>query len=269
MCNKLAKKRGGVCEWEKLDKESTLASVDVGDIWGIGRSKTAYLKSKGVNTALDLKRYPLSSAKKYLTISGFRTVRELNGYKDINQVEPDARQGIVVSRSFSQAVFDLEDLSGALADYAQEAVKRLREDGLLCRVVSVYLRTSYYSDKNTYCNSTSCLLPAPTSFFPDILTAASSLLGQIYKRGYSYKKVLVSLSGLTSRHLYQAGLFDDYERDEKRESVMLCFDALNYRYGRGTLRTATAYSCNKGIEMRREFLSPAYTTRLSDIPLAR
>jgi len=34
LCNKLAKKRGGVCCWNKLDQDEELGNYPAGDIWG-------------------------------------------------------------------------------------------------------------------------------------------------------------------------------------------------------------------------------------------
>ncbi|WP_458576045.1 DUF4113 domain-containing protein [Aliamphritea spongicola] len=46
---------------------------------------------------------------------------------------------------------------------------------------------------------------------------------------------------------------------------MACMDAINMRYGRNTVHVASQGFQQK-FAMRREFLSPQYTTRLSDIP---
>ena len=45
-------------------------------------------------------------------------------------------------------------------------------------------------------------------------------------------------------------------------------DALNLHYGRGTVRTATA-GVQQRWAMRRERISPCYTTRLEDVPRVR
>ena len=64
MCNKLAKKRGGVCYWNQVNHDEELEKYPVEDIWGIGWSKAAFLKKQGITTALALKQYPLDKAKK-------------------------------------------------------------------------------------------------------------------------------------------------------------------------------------------------------------
>jgi DNA polymerase V len=69
MCNKLAKKQGGIFDWNKINQDKELEKYPVEDIWGIGYSKAAFLKRQGITTALALKNYPLWKAKKHLTIT--------------------------------------------------------------------------------------------------------------------------------------------------------------------------------------------------------
>jgi DNA polymerase V len=274
LCNKLAKTRGGVCEWSKIDQEEALARFPVGDIWGIGRHKTELLTKRGIKTALDLKNYPLIKAKKDLSVTGFKTVLELNGKRALERVEHEARQSISVSHSFSGAVREERFLAGALAEYTQEAVKRLREDGLLCKYVSVFVMTNPRGDER-YFNSAVAALPRPSSYFPHILGHAQSLLKTIFREGYPYRKVMIALNGLVKRADRERSLFDDNELDEKRERLMQVFDTINAKYGRGTIRmesnalsdNTTAYAFAPW-QTKRAFLSPSYTTKFSDIPKA-
>jgi DNA polymerase V len=274
MCNKLAKKRGGVCEWNTLEQDKELAAYDVGDIWGIGYKKAELLKSQGVKTALDLKNYPLDKAKKYLSIVGFRTIQEINGIQAIDKTVRGAHQNIIVSRSFSAAVHYIEEIITPLAEYTQEAVKRMREDRQACKYVSVYVMTNPYSAGKQYSNYASGELKKPTSYLPEINGLAVDLLNRIFRNGYDYRKVLISLSGFTPDTDTQLDLFEDNGKKQKNENIMLAFDKINTRYGRGTLRLGTADITNNikydyetvPWEMKREMLSPAYTTSLSDLP---
>jgi DNA polymerase V len=278
MCNKLAKKRGGVCVWSALDQDAELAAYPVGDIWGIGNAKAELLSRNGVVSALDLKRYPLHLAKKHLTITGMRTVQELNGVPAIDRVERECHQNICSSKSFAEVVTELPGLESALAAYTQEAVKRMREEHTACRYVSVYLMTNPWSDVGEqYFNSATAELPMPSAFLPDILAVALGLLRRIYQSGFRYRKVMINLLGLEPDHSAQADLFDIDINREKNDALMIACDTVNERYGRGTLHlgirslvpdtgngdTQTAWA------MKRDYLSPEYTTRLSDIPRVR
>ncbi|MDR0552132.1 MAG: Y-family DNA polymerase [Spirochaetaceae bacterium] len=279
LCNKLAKQYNGVCNWAQIDRDKTLAEFPVEGIWGIGRQKSKALQKKGVRTALDLKNYPLDRAKKDLTITGWRTVRELNGIRCLDRAEPDPRQSIIVSRSFSSAVYDKDTIAGALAEYAQEAVKRLRSENLAAKIVSVYVMTNPLSDGEQYFNSATVCLNPPSAILTEILSAAQNLLTQIYRDGYRYRKTLIALNGLCLPP-EQGDLFINTERREKLERLSDCFEKINERWGRGTIRQGTAglaaaktsrpssAAAFAPWETRREFLSPRYTTCLSEIPTA-
>ena len=68
----------------------------------------------------------------------------------------------------------------------------------------------------------------------------------------------------------QASLFRlvDPEREEKERRLMAAVPIkLNLWGGRGTVRTAAA-GVRQDWQMRRDRLSPCYTTRLKDVPRA-
>jgi DNA polymerase V len=277
LCNHLAKKTGGVCEWAALDSDTTLASLPAGSIWGIGRKKQEFLAKRGIKTALDLKNYPRKYARSDLTINGERTIRELNGERVIGKHESEPRQQIIVSRTFSGPVYKLEEISAALADYTQEAVKRMRGDGLACTHLTVFLMgdsdTSHSSAEagSRYCNSALQHFEKPTSFYPRIAGAAFELLRQIFRQGYAYRKTLVCLSGMHKECTLMPDLFDDIDRTEKEARLMACLDGINRRYGRGAIKLAAATlreasGAHPAWESKREFLSPAYTTSLTGLP---
>jgi DNA polymerase V len=272
ICNKLAKKGEGVCVWEKLDQDAELRNYPVENVWGIGYSKSKFLKRHGITNALALKKYPLAAAKKNLTINGFRTVQELNGIPAIDKVEHGERQIIMVSRSFQSAVYDLDSIITPLAMYTQEAVKRMREGRLSCRHVTVYLMTNAFARGEQYFNQMSAQLPHLSAYLPEILETAKELLKRIYRPGYKYRKVMVGLAGLENDDNAQYDLFDDsYNQVKRLEPLMRVFDSINGRYGRGAITLGTSLSISpkekkQAWKMKRDFLSPNYTTRIQDIP---
>lgn len=270
LCNKLAKKRGGVCYWEELDKDTELKNYAVGDIWGIGYSKTQRLATYGIMTAYDLKRYPLHLAKKHLTINGMRTVQELNEIPAIDRIERDTRQNICSSKSFANPVDDITELKIALADYAQEATRRMREERSACRYVSVYLMTNPFSDVGEqYFNGESAELPTASSYLPDILGTAIILLERIYRKGYRYRKIMVTLLGLTRDNTAQPDFFDDHSDKKRQDALMKAFDAINARYGRGAIHLGVRDGKTESADwkMKRDYLSPEYTTNIDEIPV--
>jgi len=281
MCNKLAKKRSGICDWNKINRDEELKNYPVEDIWGVGASKAVFLKKRGINTALDFKNYPLEKAKKHLTITGFRTVQELNGVRVIEKIEEAPRQVVMVSRSFQSPVYELNDIIAALSEYTQEAVKRIRDEGLSCKYVSVYLMTNAYAEGDPYFNQMTAELPCLSAYLPEIQTVANELVRKIFRPNYKYRKVMIGLTGLEKDENHQFDLFEmNYNRSKELETLMKTFDSINDRYGRGTLKLACGVRRAKSNEqlamsnekeaawgLRRDFLSPRYTTDIRDIPL--
>ena len=207
-----------------------------------------------------------------------RTVQELNGIPAIDRIERDKRQNICSSKSFADAVTDLPGLQSALAAYTQEAVKRMREEKTACRHVSVFLMTNPWSEVGEqYFNSASAELPQPSSYLPDILGTALELLNSLYRAGFRYRKIMINLLGLEEDNSAQQDLFLLNEDKAKHDAIMEAYDKVNVRYGRGTLHlgiralvpdTGTG-AANDAWGMKRDYLSPEYTTCLSDIPNVR
>jgi DNA polymerase V len=271
MCNTLAKKRDGICNWQELNQDEELANYPAADIWGIGPSKAAFLKRQGITTALQLKNYPLHKAQKHMTITGCRTVQELNGIAAIDRVEEAPRQMVMVSRSFQTALDALDDITAALAEYTQEAVKRIRAEKLSCRCISVYLMTSARASGDQYFNQLTAELSYPSSYLPEITAAANDLLKRIYRPDFKYRKVMIGLAGLSHDANLQLDLFDEQRnRHVENEPLMKAFDRINDRYGRGTITLACGLKRGNdeavAWQVSRDYLSPRYTTNIKEIP---
>jgi DNA polymerase V len=234
----------------------------------------------------------LHHAKKNLTITGFRTVQELNGIAAIGKTEEAPRQAIMVSKSFQSPVYDIDGITAALAGHAQEAVKRMREGRLSCRYVSVYLMTNAYAEGGQYANQMTAELPYLSAYLPQITATANELLRRIYRPGYKFRKVMIGLSGLSGGS-GQLDLYNELENYGKlKEPLMQAFDKINARYGRGAIKlccglakkTGTADAASRpgdGLpaanggqvsgqpwQTKRGYLSPLYTTNINDIPVA-
>ena len=64
---------------------------------------------------------------------------------------------------------------------------------------------------------------------------------------------------------FQGDLWIDPKEDEKKRRLMTSLDKITKTYGRGALTLAKGFE-NTGWEMKREFLSPCWTTRYGDFP---
>jgi DNA polymerase V len=75
------------------------------------------------------------------------------------------------------------------------------------------------------------------------------------------------LQDFFSQGVAQLGLFDEYQPRHNSEQLMGVLDRIN-NSGRAQLWFA-GQGAHQSWSMKRELLSPAYTTRLSDLPRAR
>ena len=108
LANRIAKKFPQLNGVHILDTEEkrikALKWVKVGDIWGIGRQYEKKLQYFGINTGWDLTQKSDSFMKKYFTVVGTRTKRELEGVSCIDfENMPSAKKNIATTRSFGEA----------------------------------------------------------------------------------------------------------------------------------------------------------------------
>lgn len=242
-----------------------LAKVAVGEIWGVGRRMAKKLNDMGITTALELAEMPASLIKKHFSVVMERTVRELRGESclELEEYMP-TKQQIISSRSFSQKVSEYGPMREAICSHAVRAAERLRAQHQYCRYVSVFLKTSPFAGNDVYYgNDAGTEIHIPTQDSRDIVAAAVKCLETIWREGHRYQKCGVMLGDFFSRGVAQLGLFDDYRPRANSEQLMEVLDFVNRRE-KGRLWFA-GQGITRSWEMKRHRLSPAYTTRFSDL----
>ena len=142
----------------------------------------------------------------------------------------------------------------------------ISEEGLVAESMSIFVLTNYFNRKEKqYSNSIKLQLPYPTNNSIKIVKRALEGIRKIYREGYRYKKAGVILYGLTKAKQTRGLL--DYDR-ENSDSIMNTLDRINERYGSSTIRLASE-GVDKSWSMRRESVSPCYTTRFDDLVEAK
>lgn len=198
-----------------------------------------------------------------------RTVRELNGESCISLEEaPPPKQQIVCSRSFGERVTTYEAMRQAVCQYAERAAEKLRGERQFCRHIAVFVKTSPFTvNEPYYGNVASEKLMTPTQDTRDIIAAAVKALDRIWVNGHRYAKAGCMLNDFTPTGVSQLNLFDDTQPRSNSNQLMEVVDGINHS-GKGKI-----WFAGRGIapewQMKRELLSPAYTTRWSDIPAAK
>ncbi len=252
----------GACSREEL--HALLQATEVGDVWGVGRKIGAQLRAQGVHTALGLQRMRPAAAKAGWSVVLEKTVRELNGVPCIEfEDEPPAKQQIACTRSFGHPVTELIELQEAITEFACRAAEKLRKQGSHTAFISAFIRTSSFRKQDPqYSRSASIPLPSPTSDSAHITQAANAIVKRIYRPGFKYAKAGVMLMDLQPATREQLTLDLDETMPENRIRLMDAIDQLNQRFGRGTLKLASAGAprARKLWAMKQESKSPSYTT---------
>jgi len=111
-------------------------------------------------------------------------------------------------------------------------------------------------------------LPIPSADTRHLVGAALNGLRRIYRPGFAYAKSGVMLMELMPMQQRERTLFDDEKAIARSAALMQVTDRINRLFGKDTLKL-----CGEGFDphwkMRTDHKSPSYTTRLSEIPLAR
>lgn len=265
------KATGGVVDLSNVERQRKLmALLPVDEVWGVGRRISKKLEAMGIKTVLQLADTDIRFIRKHFNVVLERTVRELRGEPCLGLEEfAPVKQEIVCSRSFGQRITDYHEMRQAICLYASRAAEKLRGEHQYCRFISAFVKTSPFAlNEPYYGNSTSVKLLTPTQDSRDIITAATKCLDAIWRDGHRYQKAGVMLGDFYSQGVAQLNLFDDNAPRKNSEKLMEVLDHLNAKDGRGTL-----YFAGQGIQsawqMKREMLSPRYTTRFSDLPVVR
>lgn len=247
--------------------ESLLATVDVEEVWGIGRRFAQMLRAHGISTVWQLIHADDSFIKKKMTVVGLRTVYELRGIPCIGWEDaPPPKKAIVSSRSFGRPVESVHELDEAAAHYSAVAAGKLRRQQSAAGAVTVFVSTNPFKDEPQYSSSATVVLDVHSAYTPDIISAAHTALHTIYRQGYRYKKVGIMLTDIVPSQELSPTLFLHVDNYQKRYRLMQTLDSVNREHGRGTV-----YFASEGVvrpwSMRRKFLSPRYTTHWDEIPV--
>lgn len=158
LANHIAKQNAylnGVCNLISMDPcsiETLYQSIEVSEIWGVGRKHSRKLNGIGINTVMDfIQAHPLMIRDQF-SIVMHRTLLELNGVTCIElEHTPPAKKQIISSRSFGQRIYHIDDLKEAMGLYVMDAVNRLREGQLLCGCLIGFVQSNPFDSSKRLC----------------------------------------------------------------------------------------------------------------------
>jgi DNA polymerase V len=276
LSNHVAKKRSqyqGVCNFSAMSPTEItdiLDSIEVGEVWGIGRKLNAQLQAGGIQTVRQLRDFDVTRLRNRFGIVMERTVRELRGESciEMSDIAPPKQQ-IISSRSFGRYVCDLPALEEAVSSYMARAAEKLRKQHSAASTIHVYIRTNPHKEgEPQYSPGLMIGLEQPSSDTMKLVDAALNGLRRIYREGYRYQKAGVMLSDIRPAGIVQGELFaPELPKPSSAQSkLMETLDQINRKMGNGTLKLASD-GVQQHWQMKRGNVSPAYTSRWSELPV--
>ena len=191
-----------------------------------------------------------------------RTVNELNGVPCLNwdEIRQDKKE-LFSTRSFGQRVTNEYALKAALSSHASIVAKNARGQRSLIKRLVIFASSSPHDD-NYYKKSVIYVFPVATDNTLKIVAAISFVFDNIYIAGVLFYRCGVGAVELENSQFQQQDMFN---ASVNNPQLMKCYDNVNHRYGSGTIEVAVAEKNDKWA-MRRNFLSPRYTSKWAEIP---
>lgn len=164
-------------------------------------------------------------------------------------------------------ITEWDDMHEAVKMYVTRAAEKMRRHRLRAAAMQVFMHTNLFNKDPRYSNQLTVTIEATDNSF-DLISAATRAAKHLWRPGFRYQKAGIVLIDLTTpQDLPVQDMFATRD-PEKSKAIMAALDAVNARYGRGTLRPGlVAPAPHWG--MRRQNLSPCYTTRIEDLLLVK
>ncbi len=196
------------------------------------------------------------------------SISKVQGSDLLKKSYEEPRKSIVSSRSFGKPVTDINELGEALSSYCITALYKLRQQNSAAKRITIFLTTNPFKDEPQYANYREAILPGYSAYPPDFCNISQEILKAIYRKGYKYKKVGVMITEIIRQEDVPQDIFISSYPDDYRSDVMKCVDNINSKWGQGTLTFAGA-GIKQNWRMRRDLLSPKYTTSFAELPVVK
>jgi DNA polymerase V len=271
VANHIAKKNkqyGGVYMVKAGSATEHFTTLPTSEIWGIGRKSANHLARLGVNTVAELLSYSDEWIRHELSVTGLQIAYELRGIPCFGfDDSPSPKKAIMCSRSFGEPITNHRELEEAIVTYTGRAAEKLRQGHQVAKYLSIFIRTKLHGANKVWSARQGMILPTGTSSTPILVSWAVKLLRDIYKDKIRYGKAGVCCADLVPENLVQSNLLEQLDTSKHRR-IMDSFDKINRRFGRDTIFMAGG-GTTQPWTMRKEFISPQYTTSLSHIPIVK
>lgn len=213
------------------NKQKILDPLAVSKIWGIGKVTSRALNENGIKTIEQLRKTPLKILRNILGSQADDFLQLAKGI-DERPVEPDREpKSISAEETFPADIIDKDFLLKVLFDKVEEVGRRLREEKLEGKTITLKLR---YKDFKTITRSYSFDYPANVTNI--LWQRAREVFEKWYDSSAGQLRLLgFEVSGLVRENLAQKLLFSDSTND-KHKKIDDVFDKIKKKFGDNSLK---------------------------------
>lgn len=232
------KKPMGITVLRKRDVEEKLWPLPIEDMYGIGKKTYPNLKLIGIHTIGDLVHY--KNEKKLALVLGNRIQEFRDKAKGIdNRVVDPYRyvdmKSIGNSETYTQDLFEYQDILEKLTKLAKKVSNRLKDDGSVTKTISIQVRYNDFSQINR---------SYTLDFYTDNFFEIYEIVERLYddNQGDLPIRLLgVSCSNLkdSANNFRQINIFNLKEDTPKDKAISLVLDSINSAYGQKIIDKGT------------------------------
>lgn len=261
---------GGVVSLSQkhADAAQVLSTMEVGDIWGIGRRLSPKFRGEGILTAWDFAQMNPRHAQSIMGIQGRQLIAELNGAScwPLEQIGKP-QKSIMSTRTFGEDTHELNVIEAAIASFAANAAFKLRRSSQLTAKAALFITTDKHKPGYQRFGQEVCFeVPtADTGLLASTLVAA---LKDLYQPQVACHRAGVLLYDFVPASFIQTDLFGalDARQHDTASRRMDIMDALNQRFGKRTIKFAAEDLAAKW-QPRHNLRSPRYVSHWDELPV--
>lgn len=205
--------------------------LKVEDMFFLGKEGVKKLKKIGIDTIAKLANTDNKILESIMHSQGLLLKNYANGIdlSDIIIKEKGDLKSIGNSKTLQKDLYNLDKINTALLEVITIASKRLRDQNLKTRTITVNLKNS-----NFKCYSSSHTLPYFVNSTNDIFEISKNILKKFYKND-SIRLVGISFSNLQSGEFSQTNIFE--KLDYKNIKIDKVIDSLNSKFNNSNIIT--------------------------------
>ena len=275
IANHIGKKQPGGVFLLPDDPTEILASLPAGEVWGVGRRLALKLRAERIFSAKDLRDASDDVIRSVGGVVLLRTATELRG-KPCNEerdydADPDS---VSCSRSFGEPVTTLDGISESLASFTAQAATKLRKHSMLAAGCNIYAQI-FRSGGGGDCIERTVMFPEPTDATNAMLDAIRPEVPALFLPGTRYRKTGVVFFGLEKANaprqldLFSPDLRSPFPVPRSQSPLYKAIDAINARYGKGKVFSASEGIGERSWKMKRSKLSKRASTRWDELMVVR